>query len=158
MTDDVRINEIVAGAWCRLADTERPGVVGIDAPAVRLVMGIRLFFGCRVGYSVVLRLSGRLFGCSSIVGRPSGNRNAGEPPGEFRQALLTGGLPMSLDCRRDERGAASGDAPSGLAGAAGDEAGAMDRALGGGIACLRVIHRDCSFSDGPVSRNPVPRR
>jgi hypothetical protein len=148
MTDDVRINEIVAGAWCRLADTERPGVVGIDAPAVRLVMGIRLFFSCRVGYSVVLQLSGR----------PSGNRNAGEPPGEFRQALLTGGLPMSLDRRRDERGAASGDAPSGLAGAAGDEAGAMDRALGGGIACLRVIHRDCSFSDGPVSRNPVPRR
>jgi hypothetical protein len=58
MTDDVRINEIVAGAWCRLADTERPGVVGIDAPAVRLVMGIRLFFSCRVGYSVVLRLWG----------------------------------------------------------------------------------------------------
>ena len=46
-------------------------VVGIDAPAVWLVMSIRLFFSCRVGYSVVLQLSGG----RQAIGRPA-NRQA----------------------------------------------------------------------------------
>lgn len=133
-------------------ETERPGRRGHRRSGRQVrswvfgcssVVRIRLFFSCRI------RL---FFSCGAIAATRSGDGQAGEPPGEFRRARWTGGLSSRCSRRRDVRRATIGDAPVGPAGAAGHEAGAMDRAPGGVATLCVEIHRDCSL----VRRSRVP--